>query len=397
MIFSIVIPAYNEEEAVLDILRRSLAAAAEMKASGLGLDDVEVILVNDGSRDKTGELARSVPGVIVIDHPVNKGYGAAIKTGFRAARGEWLGFLDSDGTCDPRFFADLLRLAFKDGLDISVGSRMHPASDMPPVRILGNWGFRTLVNLIGDTKITDIASGMRVLKASALSRLAPLPDGLNFTPAMSVRAALDTRLKMGEIFMPYKERVGRSKLSVVRDGLRFLGVILDTAVTFRPLMFFGSAAALLAAAAAWALTSRWGAPTGLLPYYLRNGRLEDWMIFRIIFVTLLLSAAAFLIALGATAQSLVAIVNDDERPTRGTRFVDAVLARHFLPWSAVCFAGAFLLNRRLLAAYVETGHIPAEDWVFPLVGSLLALVGVEFLAFGLMSRITRLLRERRRS
>jgi hypothetical protein len=121
------------------------------------------------------------------------------------------------------------------------------------------------------------------------------------------------------------------------------------------------------------------------------------MIFRIIFVTWLLSAAAFLIALGAAAQSLVAIVNDDERPTRGTRFVDAVLARNFLPWSALCFAGAFLINRRPLASYFSTGHIPAEDWVFPLVGSLLALVGVEFLAFGLMSRITRLLRERRRS
>jgi glycosyltransferase involved in cell wall biosynthesis len=396
MIFSIVIPAYNEEDAVVDILRRSLAAAAKLKAAGLGLDEVEVILVNDGSRDKTAERARSVRGAKVVDHPVNKGYGAAIKTGFAAARGEWLGFLDSDGTCDPLFFIDLLTLADKDGLDVAVGSRMHPSSRMPRVRIVGNWLFRTLVNLIGGTNLTDVASGMRVMKASALKRLAPLPNGMNFTPAMSVRAALDSRLKMGEIFMPYEERVGRSKLSVIRDGFRFLGIILDTAVTFRPLMFFGTAAGVLFFIAAWSLCSRWTASSAPIPFYLENHRVEDWMIFRVIFATVLLSSAAFLTALGATAQSLVAIINEDDKPTSGRRLVDAVLTYNFLPWSAFCFAAALVLNRRLLASYFETGHIPTDYWVFPLVGSLLALTGVEFLAFGLMSRITRLLAERRR-
>jgi glycosyltransferase involved in cell wall biosynthesis len=397
MIFSIVIPAYNEEDAVVDILRRSLAAAPKIAAAGLGIDAVEVILVNDGSRDKTAELARTVPGATVIDHPVNKGYGAAIKTGFAAARGEWLGFLDSDGTCDPLFFIELLRLANKDGLDVSVGSRMHPSSKMPAVRVLGNWGFRTLVNLIGGTRLTDVASGMRVMKASALRRLAPLPDGMNFTPAMSVRAALDSRLKMGETFMPYEERVGRSKLSVVKDGLRFLRIILDTAVTFRPLLFFGTGAVLLFLVAAWSLLSRWGAAAAPIPFYLENRRVEDWMIFRVIFATLMLSAAAFLAALGATAQSLVAIINEDDTSTPGRDVVDSVLTRNFLPWSAVCFAGAIVLDWRPLASYFKTGHIPTDLWVIPLVGSLLALTGVEFLAFGLMGRITRLLAERRKA
>lgn len=394
MIFSIVIPAYNEEEAVVNILRRSLAAAPEIVGAGVGVDEVEVILVNDGSRDKTAELARSVPGARVIDHPKNRGYGAAIKTGFGAARGEWLGFLDSDGTCDPRFFVDLLRLARDRRLDIALGSRMHPQSRMPRVRVLGNWLFRTLVNVIGGTEQSDVASGMRVLSREGWRRLPPLPDGMNFTPAMSVIGALDPNIAIGELPMPYEERVGRSKLSVVKDGFRFLGVILDMAVTYRPLLFFGWAALLSAAVALWALATRWGAPAAVIPYYLAHGRLEDWMIFRIALASTLLTAAALLTALGASAQSLVAIINKDMRPTAWARLADAALSRHYPFWSALFFAAALWVNRRPLASYWATGRIPVEYWVFPLVGSLLALTGVQLLAFGVMSRITRLLRER---
>lgn len=398
MMLSIVIPAYNEEKAVQAILRRSLAAAAgPLKEAGLGLDSVEIILVNDGSRDATASLARAVAGVRVIDHPENRGYGAAIKTGFEAAKGEWLGFLDADGTCDPAFFAELLFLAKREGLDIACGSRMHSASKMPPVRILGNWLFRTLVNLIAGTSVTDVASGMRVLKRSSLPRVYPLPDGLNFTPAMSVRAVLDQRLRIGELPMPYEERVGRSKLSVVGDGFRFLGVILDTAVTYRPLVFFGAAAVWLSAIALWALAARWTAPAAPLGFYLEFGRLEDWMFFRVALAALLLSTAAFLVALGTVAQSLAAIINRDETPRPLEALAAAVVGRRFVPWGLAALVLGAALNRRLIAVYLDTGHIPADYWVFPLVGGLCALVGAELIAFGLAGRVVRLLAERERS
>ena len=395
--FSIVIPAYNEEKAVRSILERSLKAAqGPLKDPSLDLGEVEVILVNDGSRDKTASLAREVPGVRVIDHPVNRGYGAAIKTGFEAARGDWLGFIDADGTCDPDFFAPLIRLARKDGFDVVCGSRMHAGSRMPRVRILGNWLFRTLVNALAGSSVADVASGMRVIRRDSLVRLYPLPDGLNFTPAMSVRAVLDQRLKIGELPMPYEERIGRSKLSVVKDGLRFLGVILDTAITYRPLLFFGAGAALCAAAAVWALGSRWTAEAAPLPYYLRQGRLEDWMIFRVALAALLLSTAAFLTALGTVGQSLVAIINREARPRPAEALVEAWVGRRFLWWGAAALALAVFLNRRLLFAYATTGHIPGEFWPFAIVGGLCALVGAEFAAFGLMGRIVRLLAERER-
>ncbi|MBI4347865.1 MAG: glycosyltransferase family 2 protein [Elusimicrobia bacterium] len=398
MIFSIVIPAYNEERAVQDILRRCLAAAQkELKEPGLGVDEVEVILVNDGSRDATSKLAREVAGVRVIDHPKNRGYGAAIKTGFENAKGDWLGFIDCDGTCDPRFFAELIGLAKREHLDIACGSRMHSASRMPPVRVLGNWLYRTLVNILAGTSVTDVASGMRILKRASLPRIYPLPDGMNLTPAMSVRAVLDQRLRIGELPMPYEERVGRSKLSVVKDGFRFLGVILDTAVTYRPVFFFWTFAAIAAALALWALAFTWGAPAAPLPYYLQHGRLEDWMFFRVALAALLLATGAFLVALGAVTQSLTSLINRDETPRTLEALADSIVGRRYLGWGAALLALGVFLNRRTLEAYVSTGHIPNDYWVFPLVGGLCALVGLEFVAFGLVGRVVRLLAERERA
>ncbi|MFH2202527.1 MAG: glycosyltransferase family 2 protein [Elusimicrobiota bacterium] len=394
MIFSIVIPAYNEEGSVQEILRRSLAAGGHLVAAGAGVTEVEVILVSDGSSDRTEELARGIAGVKVIAYPHNRGYGAAIKTGFAAARGEWLSFLDADGTCDPEFFHELLAAAREEGLDVVLGSRMHPGSKMPPVRVLGNWIFRTIVNLIGESDVTDTASGMRILRRSALDRLAPLPDGLHFTPAMSVRAILDPELKIGERPMPYEERVGRSKLSVLRDGVRFLRVILETALTYRPLKFFGWAAAALALPAVLLLLLRLGGPTEApVPFYISRGRIEDWMFFRLILTSVLFASSVFLLSLGLVAQSLVGIINHEKAAPDG--WPRAVTDR-FALWGALSLAAALVINKRPLLSYWRTGEIPAEFWVFPVAGALFVLIGLQLLAFYVVAGLSRLLWERER-
>ena len=91
-------------------------------------------------------------------------------------------------------------------------------SQMPRVRRLGNLIFANLVSLISAERITDSASGMRVFKKEILPEIYPLPDGLNLTPVMSTRA-LHEEMRMIEVPIPYSERVGRSKLSVVDDGI----------------------------------------------------------------------------------------------------------------------------------------------------------------------------------
>ena len=303
--------------------------------------------------------------------------------------------MDADGTCDPEFFKDLLGFALREDVDVAIGSRMHPGSRMPPVRVLGNRIFRTLVNVIGGTRVTDVASGMRVLRRSSLERLYPLPDGLNFTPAMSVRAILDPELAIGELPMPYDERVGESKLDAVKDGFRFLRVILETALTYKPFKFFASTAAILAAAAGAFLLLRLGGPTAApVPFYLANRYIQQWMFFRLILTAVLLATAVFLTALGLVAQSMVGLINrEEDRYGPDSGLLGAVLDRFGLLGALSLLLG-LLVNYRPLASYMATGQIPPEFWVFPVAGAIFALVGFEFLAFSAMARIARLLWER---
>ena len=154
--------------------------------------------------------------------------------------GELIGFLDADGTYPPEYFPALCTVQMEQDADIVIGSRMAGAeSEMPMVRRIGNVIFANLVSLISAKKITDSASGMRVFKKSILPQIYPLPDGLNLTPVMSTRA-LHEDLLMVEVPIPYSERQGRSKLSVVNDGMRFAQSIVWTALSYNPVRPLGS-------------------------------------------------------------------------------------------------------------------------------------------------------------
>ncbi|MBN2149761.1 MAG: glycosyltransferase [Anaerolineales bacterium] len=233
---SVVIPAFNEERGIEAIARRVLSIAGDLVDAGV--EQMELLIVDDGSKDRTAEVASSIQNVRIIRHSQNKGYGAALKTGFSQARGELIGFLDADGTYPPEHFPQLCRLALQ-GADLVIGSRMAgEKSQMPLTRRVGNLFFATLLTLVTHQRVTDSASGMRVFRREILERLYPLPDGLNLTPVMSTRA-IHERVKIAEVPIPYSERVGRSKLSVVRDGSIFLQSILWTALTYNPVRILG--------------------------------------------------------------------------------------------------------------------------------------------------------------
>ena len=233
---SIVIPAYNEEDGIAEISRRVLSIRPELKQ--VGVDDLELLVVDDGSRDRTAEIAGGIDGVRLIRHRTNRGYGAALKTGFGSAKGELIGFLDADGTYPPEYFPKLCELAL-DGHELVIGSRMAGAdSKMPLTRRVGNLFFANLLSLVGRRHVTDSASGMRIIRRETLERIYPLPDGLNLTPVMSTRA-IHEGIRMAETPIPYSERLGRSKLSVVRDGSVFLHSIVWTALTYNPVRILG--------------------------------------------------------------------------------------------------------------------------------------------------------------
>jgi glycosyltransferase involved in cell wall biosynthesis len=199
---TVVIPALNESAGIADVARRVIAQGERLAA--MGVAPLELVVVDDGSVDGTADAAARVAGVTVIRHPCNRGYGAALKTGFRAASGELLGFLDADGTYPPESLPELCAALRTSGADLAVGSRMAGgASAMPAVRRAGNLFFARMVSVLGGATVSDSASGQRVMTRASLERLYPLPDGLNFTPVMTTRA-IHEGLRVVEVPIPYR-------------------------------------------------------------------------------------------------------------------------------------------------------------------------------------------------
>jgi len=167
---TVVVPAYNEQETLPGTLRE-LSNAQEAVRRIPGVERVDVLVVDDGSTDGTAAAAGET-GARVLRHTLNRGYGAALKTGFLAAQGDWIAFLDADATYPPSEFPRLVEVALRGEVDIVVGSRMRgDPSSMPFLRRLGNRSFALLLRWLGGRSLTDAASGMRLFRASILPRL----------------------------------------------------------------------------------------------------------------------------------------------------------------------------------------------------------------------------------
>ena len=375
---SVVIPALNEEDGIADIVTRILDTRESLRA--VGVTDLEVVVVDDGSTDRTPEIAGGIPGVVVVRHEKNRGYGAAIKTGFHAGRGEYLAFLDADSTYPPERFANLCQVAQERDADVVVGSRRSGEnSDMPAVRRLGNLIWSTLLSAIGNQKIQDPASGMRVLHRRSLQRLYPLPDGLNFTPVMSTRA-LHEGLRYIEVAIPYAERSGRSKLSVVRDGLRFLGTILWTAAQYNPARFLevGGIASLGVAAMIW---------IGLVAARAQGvTNLDAWGVVAVYAGLVLAVGGVSVLSLGMAFNTLVA--RSHGRPIRQesllAKIAGPAVERRFGLVGGLLSLGGLATGVASVALGLNGWELE-RLWLWMLGSALLLLVGVHLVLFwGLM-------------
>ncbi|MEX2186700.1 MAG: glycosyltransferase family 2 protein [Pirellulales bacterium] len=317
---TVVIPALNERDSIVSIIQRCVDARDHIKCEG-GVAEVEIIVVNDGSTDETGvladEMAAANDDVKVIHFHKKRGYGAALKEGFRQGRGEFVAFLDADGTCDPVFFADMCAVMRDRSADIVLGSRMGAGNEMPFVRTIGNRVFALLLGVLSGKAVTDTASGMRVIRRSSLRRIEPLPDGLQFTPAMSARALLDG-MAIQEVAMTYSERQGESKLHPLRDGVRFLVAILTAMLLFRPARAFDLAALV-------SLFLAFVAAIYPIEYFFAHGAIEEGMIFRLLMASLLVTCT-FMFAAGSVLATDILLLS--HRPG-DQRFLASVLDRIF--------------------------------------------------------------------
>ena len=378
-ILSIVIPAYNEEDGIEEIASRVLAVKPELKKAGI--DGLELLIVDDGSRDHTADIAESISGVRVIRHSTNKGYGAALKTGFSQARGEFIGFLDADGTYPPEYFPKLCQVALG-GADIVIGSRMAGAdSKMPLTRRVGNLFFATLLTILGRQKVTDSASGMRVFRREILEQIYPLPDGLNLTPVMSTRA-LHEGLNIKETPIPYSERVGRSKLSVVHDGRIFLQSMVWTALSYNPVRLLGLLGLGGIGAAAMVFL-------GLVITRLSGiASLGPWGVVAL-FVALISAVAGInLFALGATFNYLVGLFY--KKPIRqglfGKPIFKTPLEQHFGWMGTLSLLVGLTIGLVSLSLGISGWEIE-RLWFYLLSSALIFLAGAQLVIYWLLLRV----------
>ncbi len=223
---SVVIPARNEATGLRDLLPRLVAL----------MNSAEIIVVDDGSGDDTAAVC-TAHGVRVLSHPYPKGNGAAIKTGARAARGEVIIFMDADGQHRPQDIPALLQ-KFNEGYDMVVGARQS-GSQAGLHRAVANDVFSRFASWMVMQPIADLTSGFRVVRAARFRQfLYLLPNGFSYPTTITMgffRAGYSVAYV--PIHSPPRNS-GASHIHLLRDGLRFLLIIIKVGTLFSPLKLF---------------------------------------------------------------------------------------------------------------------------------------------------------------
>lgn len=221
---TVLLPAYNEELAIGDTIRK----IKEL------YPDYEVLVVDDGSTDNTMQVAIDA-GANVWPHPYNIGNGAAIKSGLRAAQGEWVVMMDADGQHSPEDIARLLE--YKDDFDLVVGARSR-GSETSIHRDIANLIYNFLATYITSFKIEDLTSGFRLVRTeTAREFIYLLPNTFSY-PTTITMAYLRSGRSVKYIPIKTRYRLGKSKIKLVKDGTRFFLIITKIASLYSPLRVF---------------------------------------------------------------------------------------------------------------------------------------------------------------
>jgi glycosyltransferase involved in cell wall biosynthesis len=246
---TIVIPAYNEEHGLPNVLTQLTTMQAEHPG-------FEIIVVDDGSTDGTSRAAEQFSTVRVITHRRNRGYGAALKTGIRNATHDIICITDADGTYPNQRIPELTQRLVETEYDMVVGARTGENVRIPLQRKPAKWALNQLANYVAGENIPDLNSGLRIFKRPAVLRFfGILPDGFSFTTTITLAMLTNTYL-VDYVPIDYHARIGKSKIRPIRDTLNFTQLVMRIALYFAPLKIFLPVSALfMLGAIVWAVLS----------------------------------------------------------------------------------------------------------------------------------------------
>lgn len=225
MKISIILPCKNELESLKTLLPQLQTIQPE----------AEIILVNDGSSDGSGEFSESI-GIKTINHAYSMGNGAAIKSGARAATGNILIFMDADGQHKPEDITQLLQ-PLSQGYSMVVGCR-DKSSQASIGRWLANSFYNYLASWITEQKIEDLTSGFRAVEAEKFKEfLYLLPNSFSY-PTTITMAFFRSGYPVGYVPIKVHQRIGKSHIHLIKDGIRFLLIIFKIGTLYSPLKLF---------------------------------------------------------------------------------------------------------------------------------------------------------------
>jgi glycosyltransferase involved in cell wall biosynthesis len=228
---SVVIPALNERDAIVETVNRVNAALTEAQ-----LTPFEIVVVDDGSTDSTGELAEQA-GAKVFRHAHNIGYGRSLKNGIRTATYDTIVISDADGSYPIEAMPGLIR-RLSQGFDMVVGARTGPnyreSMLKSPLRAV----LKMIVEFTANREIPDINSGMRAFRREvAMGYFDHVSDRFSFTTSLTLAYMMNAKF-VDYIAIDYKERIGRSKVRLFRDSIRTLQYVLEACTYYNPLKIF---------------------------------------------------------------------------------------------------------------------------------------------------------------
>lgn len=286
--FSIVIPVYNEGKMIQKTVSEIRSCLEPNYA-----DSYEIIAVNDCSTDNCEEILDKIKTdyISVIHHPINKGYGASLKTGIKHSKYDWVVIIDADNTYPAKSIPELLK--YIPEYDMVVGARTKKGVKIPFLRKLPKWCLNKLANYLSQTKIPDLNSGLRVMKKTFIERfISILPNGFSFTTTITLAAFTTNDYHVKYVPIDYYQRRGaeKSKIKPIKDTLNFIQLIIKTVLYFNPLKIFVPLSIILFVSGITILIGRYF----FTPFY----RLE------ITIITLILTAIQML-AIGMLAELII--------------------------------------------------------------------------------------------